>query len=147
MHVAHEVQLVIATPNTVPGRLALARLATRFRLVHVSAALTDGRHARDGFVTAWVPERPSLACPACFVAPWATLARGESLLATVVSAVGSTAAALAVDLLVARDRAAIVDAANCTSIDVQRRTMDSFRVLSRRDCAGCGRTVTGRMGP
>jgi hypothetical protein len=48
-----------------------------------------------------------------------------------VSAVGSVAAALAAQLLVANDRAAVVDSANCTSIDVERRTTESFRVVKR----------------
>ncbi len=142
--VAQDVQLIVAASNTVLSRLAVARLAVRCRLAHVSAALTDGREGRGGFVAAWVPECPGLACPGCFLTPRSRLDRGESLLATVVSAIGSVAAALAVQLLVAADRAGVVDSVNCTAIDVERRATESFRVLSRPDCAACSRRVNRR---
>ena len=144
LRIARDVTLVVSASNTVPSRLAVARLAARRRLAHVSAALTDGRKGRGGFVVAWLPERPDLACPACFLTPRVRLDRGESILATVAAVVGATAAALAVQLLAADDRAAVVDAANCTSIDVDRRTTESYRVLRRHDCEACRRRVNRR---
>lgn len=135
--VAQEVQLVIAASNTVPSRLAIARLAARRRLAHVSAAITDGREGRGGFVAAWVPERSDLACPACFLTPRARLNRGESLLAPVVSAVGAMAACLAVQLLAAERRAAALESGNCLAIDMERYAVESLLVLRRHDCPAC----------
>lgn len=135
--VAQDVQLVISASNTVASRLAIARLASRQRLAHVSAAITDGREGRSGFVTAWVPERSDLACPACFLKPRGRLSRDESLLATVVSTVGALAACLAVQLLAVQYRPAALEAGNCLTIDVERYAIESLRVLSRHDCQAC----------
>jgi adenylyltransferase/sulfurtransferase len=132
-----DVQLVISASNTVSSRLAIARLAARRRLSHVSAALTDGREGRGGFVAAWVPERSDLACPGCFLTPRARLSRGESLLATVVSTVGALAACLAIQLLAVEHRRAALEAGNCLTIDVERYAVESLRVLSRHDCPAC----------
>jgi adenylyltransferase/sulfurtransferase len=135
--VAQDVQLVISASNTVPSRLAIARLAARRRLAHVSAAITDGREGRGGFVAAWVPERSDLACPACFLTPRACLSRGESLVAPVVSAVGALAACLAVQLLAVERRPMALEAGNCLTIDAERYAVESFRILRRHDCQAC----------
>ena len=132
-----DVQLVITASNTVPSRLAVARFAVRHGLAHVSAALADGRAGCSGFVTAWMPERPDLACPACFLTPRARLDRGESLLATVVSVVGALAARLAVQLLAVKHRPSALGAGNCLTIDVERYVVESLRVLNRQDCLAC----------
>jgi hypothetical protein len=136
--VAQDVQLIIAASNTVPSRLATARLAVRRRLAQMSAAITDGREGRGGFVAAWVPERSDLSCPACFLAPRARPRRGESLVAPVVSAVGAIAACLAVQLLAVAHRPAALDAGNCLTIDMERYAVEALRVLSRHDCQACG---------
>jgi molybdopterin/thiamine biosynthesis adenylyltransferase len=135
--VVQDVQLVITASNTVPSRLAAMRFAARHHLAHVSAALADGRARCGGFVTAWVPERPDLACPACFLTPRARLDRGESLLATVVSVVGALAACLAVQLLAVEHRPSALEAGNCLTIDMERYAVESLRVLSRHDCPAC----------
>jgi molybdopterin/thiamine biosynthesis adenylyltransferase len=133
------VGLIVSAANTVSARLALARLAAKREIVHVSAALTDAREQRGGFVVWSVPARPDLACPACFLTPGARLARGESLLAPVVSAVGAMAAWAAVTLLVGDRRPAALKSGNCLMVDMERYVVDPMVVRSRPDCPACGR--------
>jgi molybdopterin/thiamine biosynthesis adenylyltransferase len=137
MRLAHAVDLVISASNTVTSRLAIAQFAAQRRLAHVSGGVRDGREGRGGFVSAWVPERADLACPACFLTSRPRLTRGESLLAPVVSVVGSMASYLAVELLVADDPPAVLERGNCLTIDLQRSGFEFLRVRSRDDCPAC----------
>lgn len=144
MDIIKNVDLVVATANTVAARLAVARIAVRRRVAHISAALTDGREGLGGVVGAWVPERRDLACPACFLTPGAKPSRGESLLSPVVSVVGAMAACLAVQLLLWQRPDDALDGGNCLAIDLDRYAVELLRVRSRDDCPACT-SVRGRM--
>lgn len=140
---AQDLDLVVAASNTPSSRLATARFACRRALPHVSAALTDSRGGFGGFVATWVPERRSLACPACFLTPNAHLARGESLLAPVVSVVGAIAAWMTISLLARPRRQHVLDCGNCMALDLENQTLESLSVLRRADCSACSPTRRG----
>ena len=59
---ADDLDLLVSASHTVPSRIAVAQLASRHRIPHISAALAEGRLARGGFVTAWTPTAPMLLC-------------------------------------------------------------------------------------
>ncbi|HLG56878.1 MAG TPA: ThiF family adenylyltransferase [Vicinamibacterales bacterium] len=131
------IQLLVSASNTVSSRLAVAQLASRYGVPHISAAVSDCRERRGGTVVAWIPERRDLACPACFLTSRARPIRGESLLATVVSTVGAMAACVAVQLLTLRDRTQALEHGNCLTIDLQHYAVEPIRVLRRHDCVVC----------
>jgi len=135
--VLDDVDLFIATANSVRARVAVASFAVQRQVPQVSAALTDARTAFGGLVVAWTPQRRDLACPACLLAPNAQLPRGESILAAVAAAVGSIAAHCATRLLTL-DRHGIQSPANIVSIDLGRHSMESLKIFRRTDCPACG---------
>ena len=142
--VAEGVQLVVASSNSVASRIAAARLAIRRRLVHVSAALMDGREALGGLVTAWAPGTRELACPACFLATGADVRHDESIISTVASAVGSIAASVAVQLLARPASQGPLRAGNCINIDLDRYAVETLLVLRRPGCSVCGTSIGRR---
>jgi molybdopterin/thiamine biosynthesis adenylyltransferase len=140
-HLAAGVHLVVASSNTITSRIAAARLAVGLGLIHVSAALTDGRESLGGLVTTWAPNDRTLACPACFLTNGARPRRDESIMATVASAVGSIAASVAVQLLAHPDGQATLTAGNCINIDLNRYAVETLRVLRRPNCSVCSTSV------
>ena len=134
---ANAVDLVVAAANTISARMTVARFAAQHHCAHVSAALIDGREGKGGIVTAWCPERPDLACPACHIGSTSGPRRGESLLATVVSTVGGIAASVAVQLLAELPRTAVLNRANYISADLEAWQLDAATILRREECPCC----------
>lgn len=129
--------LVVAACNTTRARIAVADFSAEHQIPQVAAAVTDARVGIGGFVVAWSPADPDLACPACFLTRGARLPRNESLLAPVTAVVASTAAWYVMTLLShGRD---FQLRTNCVAIDLGAFTMDSFRTVRRPDCASCAR--------
>lgn len=139
--IVKDVHLIVSASNTVTSRAFLAHLASANGLPHVSAAITDGRQAKAGFIVTSVPHLPDLACPACFLTPRAQVNRGESLLAPVVAVIGALAAYLAVELLIAGQNGPALEHGNCLTIDLDGLTVESLRILRRPDCPACGSSL------
>ena len=137
LRAARDVQFVVSASNTVSSRLTVADLAERFNIAHVAASIADGRDTLGGFVTAWLPERRELACPACYLTPGARVRRQESLLAPIVSTVGALAACMVVQLLARMPRTDVLASGNCVTIGLAPYTVESLRVLKRHDCPVC----------
>lgn len=136
--------LLIAACNTLTGRLAVARLGAMIRVPQLAAGVTDSAIALSGTVMTWTPQRPDLACPACFITSRLRIERGESLLATAVAVVGATAASEAVRMLTASDATDVVMAGNVVAIDVRSMSIERLLVTARNDCTLCNRTNVAR---
>jgi molybdopterin-synthase adenylyltransferase len=131
-----DVTMVVIASNTIASRVATAKFAIRHAIPHVAAGVADGRIARAGVISVWLPELPHLACAACFLEDQAQVARGESVLPTMTSTIGSVAATIAVHQLAAGDRRQL-DHGNYLKIDIDRWMSESITVLRRSDCAVC----------
>jgi len=143
VHDARTADVVVAASNTTSSRLAVSRFAYERHLAQVSAAVTDGRRSWGGLILEWTPRDASAACPACFLRTGATLPRGESLFAPVVSVVAALAAWRTIRLLLDRQSPRHSNAANCTAINLDSFECESFRVLRRTDCSACSRRSRG----
>jgi molybdopterin/thiamine biosynthesis adenylyltransferase len=135
MRLANDVHVFVSAANTAAARCFVAALAVRRQVMHVAAAVMDGREGQAGLITTWVPGQ-KLACPACFLEPRTRFARGESLLTPVVSVVGGIAAGVVVELLV-RPNGQPLDAGNYLSVSLDSYAMERLRVQRRDDCPAC----------
>lgn len=140
---ARDASFLVSASNTVESRLAMSQLAVKYRVPHVSAAVSDARERRSGFVIAWTPEHTELACPACFLNPAAHVSRSESLLTSILATVAALAAGLVVDIISRPPKRGLVTG-NCVSIDIDSMTMEPLRVFNRPGCPACGGTGARR---
>jgi hypothetical protein len=128
---------IFSCANTIPARLAAARMAVELGKPIIDVGVSDGRESLEGCIKYWLPECADWsACPACHLSPQIVVPWNEGLLFTVLA----TTAALAVHVLVGlitEVNAEFLKTRNYFEFDMGTCQSDPLAVLKRSGCAIC----------
>jgi molybdopterin/thiamine biosynthesis adenylyltransferase len=128
---------IFSCANTVPARLAAARMAINLSKPIIDVGVSDGRESLAGTIKYWLPECADWsACPACYLIPNTEIFQNEGLLFTVLAATSALAAHVFVSLVTGFD-AAFAKTQNYLAVDLGNGQFESLAVVKRKQCPAC----------
>jgi molybdopterin/thiamine biosynthesis adenylyltransferase len=133
-----QADVVVCCANRLPARLHLERTAMALKKPSVQAGVQDGRRSLGGIISSWVPDADCCCFGCLFPNPNLRFARGERLVPTVTTAIGTIAAQRIIDLLVNRTPAS-AGRPNLLIIDLASYAIEKLSVKRREGCRYCGR--------
>jgi molybdopterin/thiamine biosynthesis adenylyltransferase len=128
---------IFSCANTIPARVAAARMAVELKKPIIDVGVSDGRKSLAGTIKYWLPDCADWsACPACYLDPNAAIYRHEGLLFTVLASVSALAAHVFVAIMTGVD-AAMARARNYLTVEIGKSQVEALAVVRRRQCRVC----------